>query len=108
MQPSTTPPVATSSASTTQTTEQSDPQQQPQQLVLRLHPKKERPRVSWDSSVKDSRSNMKTSKKCCVFHKRREFGESDSESCSSGDEQEKRDRPTRCTRKSCVCNTTYN
>eukprot|EP01064_Diplonema_japonicum_P019273 TRINITY_DN2796_c0_g3_i1.p1 TRINITY_DN2796_c0_g3~~TRINITY_DN2796_c0_g3_i1.p1 ORF type:complete len:109 (+),score=10.11 TRINITY_DN2796_c0_g3_i1:43-369(+) len=79
-------------------------------LVLRLDANKKDHgnRVKWDASVKDSRPRMKTSKKCCVFHKRREFGESDSESCSSDDEATKRDRPTRCSRKECICNTTYN
>eukprot|EP01063_Lacrimia_lanifica_P026086 TRINITY_DN3458_c0_g2_i1.p1 TRINITY_DN3458_c0_g2~~TRINITY_DN3458_c0_g2_i1.p1 ORF type:complete len:105 (+),score=30.99 TRINITY_DN3458_c0_g2_i1:70-384(+) len=80
----------------------------PQNLVLRLKPQKERPRVTWDANVKDSRPNMKTSKKCCVFHKPRPFGESDSESCSSDDEETKRDRPITCSRYRCVCNTTYN
>eukprot|EP01059_Diplonema_ambulator_P003425 TRINITY_DN13105_c0_g2_i1.p1 TRINITY_DN13105_c0_g2~~TRINITY_DN13105_c0_g2_i1.p1 ORF type:complete len:118 (+),score=45.96 TRINITY_DN13105_c0_g2_i1:47-355(+) len=84
-----------------------DKEQEPQKLVLRLNAKNEN-RVKWDASVKDNRSGCKTSKKCCVFHKKKEFGESDSESCSSDDEATKRDRPTRCTRKQCICNTTYN
>ena len=68
--------MATSSAPLTLQT-QVEETDKPQTLVLKLNVKNDR-RVKWDESVRDSRPNMKTSKKCCVFHKRREFGESDS------------------------------
>ena len=74
-----------SSTAPTQVESQSSPPAEPEQLVLRLGPHKEKgPRVKWDASVKDSRPTMKTSKKCCVFHKRKEFGESDSGMCAFG------------------------
>ncbi|EPT27179.1 protein phosphatase inhibitor protein [Toxoplasma gondii ME49] len=45
-------------------------------------------RVSWDKAAIDNENmNKKKSKKCCIFHKRRDFGESssDSDSDSSSD-----------------------
>ncbi|KEP67618.1 UNVERIFIED_CONTAM: protein phosphatase inhibitor protein [Hammondia hammondi] len=40
-------------------------------------------RVSWDTAAIDNENmNKKKSKKCCIFHKRRAFGESSSDSDS--------------------------
>eukprot|EP00906_Rhabdomonas_costata_P035088 RCo049320 len=66
--------------------------------------KKKSDRVKWDSSVKDPNPNQRTSKRCCVFHRRREFGESDTESDSddcSSDSSHDDGAP-------CRCKTTFN
>ncbi|KAJ9465591.1 hypothetical protein DIPPA_12952 [Diplonema papillatum] len=105
------PAQATSSSEHTQIHHgSSDEESKSEKVVLRLKARQndENRRVTWDAEVKDSRKAMKTSKKCCIFHKKKEFGESDSESCSSEDEYHKRDRPTKCSRKGCNCNTTFN
>jgi len=53
-------------------------------LRLRLHP---RPHVKWDEKVIDNEHmNKKSSKRCCIFHKKRAFGESSSESESESDD----------------------
>lgn len=42
-------------------------------------------RVSWDAAAIDNENmNKKKSKKCCIFHKQRPFGESSSDSDSDG------------------------
>ena len=54
-------------------------------LRLRLDP---RPHVKWEEGVVDNEHmNKKSSKRCCIFHKKRAFGESSSEE-SSGSESE--------------------
>ena len=54
-------------------------------LRLQLDP---RPHVKWDQDVVDNEHmNKKSSKRCCIFHKKRAFGESSSES-ESEDEGE--------------------
>jgi protein phosphatase 1 regulatory subunit 11 len=41
-------------------------------------------RVAWDDSVQDNEGlGKRSSKKCCVFHKKRAFDESSDEDCSS-------------------------
>ena len=53
-------------------------------LRLRLDP---RPHVKWDEDVVDNEHmNKKSSKRCCIFHKKRAFGESSSESESESDD----------------------
>ena len=58
-------------------------------LVLRLKREEEeerrRQRVSWLEGIKEH-PGQKTSKKCCQFHRKRLFGESDSDDCHSGDD----------------------
>ena len=40
-----------------------------------------RPTVRWDENVEDNEGmGRKSSKRCCIFHKQREFGESSSDS----------------------------
>lgn len=47
-----------------------------------------RPHVSFDERVVDNENlGRKRSKKCCIFHKKREFGESSSESGDSDDSE---------------------
>ena len=46
-----------------------------------------RRRISWDRNVRDNPQQL-TSKKCCVFHRKRLFGESDSEDSSSSSDGE--------------------
>ncbi len=77
----------------------------PASTTLRLRPKKV---VQWGEDVVDNELlGRKKSKKCCIFHKRRKFGESSSESegyssgCSSGGESEGSTRSSR--RKECNC-----
>jgi len=52
-------------------------------LRLRLDP---RPHVKWEEDVVDNEHmNKKSSKRCCIFHKKRAFGESSSESESESE-----------------------
>eukprot|EP00756_Hemistasia_phaeocysticola_P066658 Hpha_TRINITY_DN9392_c0_g1::TRINITY_DN9392_c0_g1_i1::g.25959::m.25959/K17553/PPP1R11; protein phosphatase 1 regulatory subunit 11 len=104
--------MASAAASASIPTQVIDEPPQSETLVLRLRDgdaeTQREKRVSWDESVRDSRPDAKRSNRCCVFHKRRTFGESDSESASSDDERTKSRRPIRCTRHCCDCNTTFN
>mmetsp|Transcript_10829 Transcript_10829/g.14065 ORF Transcript_10829/g.14065 Transcript_10829/m.14065 type:complete len:132 (+) Transcript_10829:183-578(+) len=57
-----------------------------EKLVLQLEPRKH---IKWDESVVDNEHmGKKSSKRCCIFHKRRQFGESSTESsdCSEKDD----------------------
>ena len=57
--------------------------------VLRLT-LRARPTVRWDENVEDNEGmGRKSSKRCCIFHKQREFGESSTD--SSADENENSD-----------------
>ncbi|KAG7402347.1 hypothetical protein PHYBOEH_000055 [Phytophthora boehmeriae] len=48
-----------------------------------------RPRVTFDDSVVDNEHlGRKKSNKCCIFHKKREFGESSSESGEDSDDSD--------------------
>lgn len=49
-------------------------------------------RVTWDTSVVEPPANQRTSKSCCIYHKPRAFGESDSESCSDDSPDSDSDR----------------
>lgn len=56
-----------------------------QVLTLTLRPERDESRnrrVSWEADVREP-VNQRVSKCCCVFHKKRLFGESDSDSSSS-------------------------
>ncbi|KAJ8612917.1 hypothetical protein CTAYLR_006187 [Chrysophaeum taylorii] len=58
---------------------------EPQRLVLRLRPRRH---ITFSADTVDNEHMKKrSSKRCCIYHKRREFGESSSES-SSGSECE--------------------
>lgn len=60
-----------------------------QLLVLRLQPEHGDTsdlRVTWDVKVKENK-NQRSSKSCCVFHKKKLFGESDTESSSSSSDE---------------------
>mmetsp|Transcript_18372 Transcript_18372/g.27554 ORF Transcript_18372/g.27554 Transcript_18372/m.27554 type:complete len:197 (-) Transcript_18372:46-636(-) len=47
-----------------------------------------RPRVTWDENVEDNEGlGRKSSKRCCIFHKERDFGESSTDS-SDDDESD--------------------
>ena len=57
---------------------------EPPTLLLSLRP---RPAVTWDNSVVNNEGlGRKSSKRCCIFHKAREFGESSTESSEDDDE----------------------
>jgi protein phosphatase 1 regulatory subunit 11 len=88
----------------TRPTEEQPPRQV---LYLRLRPEPtdEPPRhVTWDGEVKENK-NQRTSKKCCVFHKKRLFGESDTE--SSGSEDERHGHNHKCSKEHCHCGTRF-
>lgn len=45
-----------------------------------------RPQVTWDQNVIDNEGlGRKSSKRCCIFHKQREFGESSTDSSDDND-----------------------
>jgi protein phosphatase 1 regulatory subunit 11 len=49
--------------------------------VLRLQSEEEKKRLQWTSDTVDNEGmGKKTSKKCCIYHKKRAWNESDSES----------------------------
>ena len=83
MAPSTQPAIAAAAptiSTTTATTEHNTAQQQTQPPVLRLR-LAARPTVRWDESVVNNEGmGRKSSKRCCIFHKQREFGESSTDS----------------------------
>lgn len=55
------------------------------QLVLRL--KEDTTKVSWtDDTVDNEKLNKKSSKRCCIYHKTKKFGESDSDESDSDTE----------------------
>jgi len=55
-------------------------------LTLELRPRR---RVVWAEDVVDNeKMNKKKSKRCCIYHKKREFGESSSENDSTSSESE--------------------
>uniref|UniRef100_A0A7S2N0T4 Type 1 phosphatases regulator n=1 Tax=Helicotheca tamesis TaxID=374047 RepID=A0A7S2N0T4_9STRA len=101
--PSNSPPVESSGATTMESlssgtatmtiTETSAALPDPQEgevLVLNLQA---RPSVTWDEDVVDNEGlGRKSSKRCCIFHKQRPFGESSTDSSdydnSSDDESE--------------------
>jgi protein phosphatase 1 regulatory subunit 11 len=56
---------------------------EPPTLLLSLRP---RPAVTWDNGVVNNEGlGRKSSKRCCIFHKAREFGESSTESSEDDD-----------------------
>ncbi|KAL9643959.1 hypothetical protein ABK040_005428 [Willaertia magna] len=58
-------------------------------IKLKLKPERKKKRVKFVRSAKDNEFKpMRTSKKCCVFKKKKNFGESDTESDSSGSDSE--------------------
>ncbi len=59
---------------------------QQQVLHLTLRP---RPTVTWDDTVINNEGlSRKSSKRCCIFHKKKEFGESSSESEGDDDDDD--------------------
>mmetsp|Transcript_7548 Transcript_7548/g.14298 ORF Transcript_7548/g.14298 Transcript_7548/m.14298 type:complete len:149 (+) Transcript_7548:1981-2427(+) len=48
-----------------------------------------RPHVTWDENVEDNEGlGRKSSKRCCIFHKQRDFGESSTDSSGDSDDSE--------------------
>jgi protein phosphatase 1 regulatory subunit 11 len=88
----------------TMTEEAEAPPQESQDEVLTLT-LRARPGVSWDEAVVDNEGmGRKSSKRCCIFHKQRPFGESstdssDYESDHEGDDEDDGDKKPRATRK---------
>ena len=75
---------AMSSATMVVTTTQPQPQQR-QEPVLRLQLRPQS-NVSWDADVVDNEGmGRKSSKRCCIWHKQRAFGESSTESDDGDD-----------------------
>mmetsp|Transcript_8474 Transcript_8474/g.9866 ORF Transcript_8474/g.9866 Transcript_8474/m.9866 type:complete len:150 (+) Transcript_8474:83-532(+) len=78
--------TVTASATMTMTTDESNAESNNEE-VLRLT-LRSRPNVTWDENVVDNEGlGRKSSKRCCIFHKQRAFGESstDSSDYDSGD-----------------------
>ena len=81
---------------------------EPAAVTLRLRPKN---RVKWGEDVVDNEGmGKRKSNKCCIFHKRKKFGESSSESeyssgAESGSDSPRRRGSDRATRKQdkCTC-----
>jgi protein phosphatase 1 regulatory subunit 11 len=64
----------------TMTEEEAAPPQESQDEVLTLT-LRARPSVTWDNEVVDNEGmGRKSSKRCCIFHKQRPFGESSTDS----------------------------
>jgi protein phosphatase 1 regulatory subunit 11 len=82
----TTPATAAATATITITEEEEEQQGSrvpPEVLTLTLRP---RPAVRWDETVIDNEGmSRKSSKRCCIFHKQREFGESSTDSSDQDD-----------------------
>jgi protein phosphatase 1 regulatory subunit 11 len=54
-------------------------------LVLKLRQKQKK--ISWtEDTVDNEHLGRKSSKRCCIFHKKKNFGESDSDETDSEDE----------------------
>lgn len=71
-----TPSVAMGSVTLTETEELQPDQEQVLRLTLAA-----RPTVRWDESVLNNEGlGRKSSKRCCIFHKQRSFGESSTDS----------------------------
>jgi protein phosphatase 1 regulatory subunit 11 len=67
-------------------------EEQVQPLTLTLEPRT-RPRVRWNADVVDNEDmGKKSSKRCCIFHKPKQFGESDSEESDSDVSDGERER----------------
>lgn len=50
-------------------------------VTLTLKPRKDKRSVKWQENVVDNEDlEKKTSKKCCIYHKKKAFGESSTES----------------------------
>jgi protein phosphatase 1 regulatory subunit 11 len=48
-----------------------------------------RPTVRWDENVQDNEGmGKKSSKRCCIFHKQRDFGESSTDSSADGNDSD--------------------
>uniref|UniRef100_A0A7S2C9Q2 Type 1 phosphatases regulator n=1 Tax=Octactis speculum TaxID=3111310 RepID=A0A7S2C9Q2_9STRA len=53
-------------------------------LTLQRKPAAAKPRISWSSDVLDNENmNKKSSKRCCIYHKPREFGQNGSSDSDS-------------------------
>lgn len=77
--------VATLTETVAETTQTETEQTEVLQLTLRAPPS-----VRWDESIVDNEGlGRKSSKRCCIFHKQRDFGESstDSSDAESGGEE---------------------
>jgi protein phosphatase 1 regulatory subunit 11 len=81
------------------------PPQESQDEVLTLT-LRARPGVSWDEAVVDNEGlGRKSSKRCCIFHKQRPFGESSTDSSDyesehgEDDDEDDGDKKPRATRK---------
>eukprot|EP00419_Tripos_fusus_P007283 CAMPEP_0172674608 /NCGR_PEP_ID=MMETSP1074-20121228/12829_1 /TAXON_ID=2916 /ORGANISM="Ceratium fusus, Strain PA161109" /LENGTH=145 /DNA_ID=CAMNT_0013492031 /DNA_START=73 /DNA_END=511 /DNA_ORIENTATION=+ len=87
-EPSWGPAAATASSTTTATVLETAPLQAntPETLHLVLNPRPQN-NVQWtEDTVDNEHMNKKKSKKCCIYNKPREFGESSSESEGSEDD----------------------
>jgi protein phosphatase 1 regulatory subunit 11 len=75
--------AAAATATITITEEEEQGSYAPEVLTLTLRP---RPAVRWDENVIDNEGmSRKSSKRCCIFHKQREFGESSTDSSDQDD-----------------------
>lgn len=84
---STRPPASATTMTITETSTTATATTHGEQEVLRLT-LAARQSVHWDENVQDNEGmGRKSSKRCCIFHKQREFGESSTD--SSGDDSDR-------------------
>mmetsp|Transcript_31334 Transcript_31334/g.23281 ORF Transcript_31334/g.23281 Transcript_31334/m.23281 type:complete len:99 (-) Transcript_31334:53-349(-) len=77
--------AAESSQTLTETIPQSGVSTNNQVLVLRLREAKKG--ITWtEDTIDNEHLGRKSSKRCCIFHKKKHFGESDSDETDSEDE----------------------
>eukprot|EP01134_Creolimax_fragrantissima_P001257 CFRG1257T1 len=77
---------SSSTATTTTTTTTTAPETEASFVLNLQRPDAERSSVTWTpETVDNEKLNRKKSKKCCIFQKTREFGESSTESDSSSE-----------------------
>lgn len=77
-------PSPSQTALTQGLTESAEPKEEEKpRLILRLRPRR---RITWtEDTIDNEHMNKKSSKRCCIFHKARDFGESSTESDDSDD-----------------------
>lgn len=65
-------------------------------LVLRLNnEERKKPGVTWtEDTIDNEHMDKKSSKRCCIFHKKKKFAESDSDESDSDTEKAKMDDET--------------
>mmetsp|Transcript_37672 Transcript_37672/g.97188 ORF Transcript_37672/g.97188 Transcript_37672/m.97188 type:complete len:108 (-) Transcript_37672:1624-1947(-) len=69
----------------------------PSEEVVRVRLRPQRKAVKWDTNVVDNEHlHKKSSKICCIYHKKRSWDESSSDSDSSDDEENGEEKEDHC------------